>query len=379
MTALRAPTMEEALQVYFREGEARAGRLANRGPLRFAPDGGLHPDILEAYQGAGLYVFEGLFAAEELKDLQADFADLLQRLPTQPGGETDAEGRPALGADRRATVLAWSKPLGDPFGGTAAAGGRHPVKMFEPEPAKHLPAEVPFSILGVLQFSDAALRAYAHPGLLAIAAAINGPDFVPFTEGFLFKKPGEGCSFAWHQDGMTLWDSPDWDPHCHGFNFMLQLYGCTSANGLWYIPGSHAMGKVDIAGLVERSGGNLLADAVPLVCAPGDVAISNRQLVHGSFPNTSPDLRVTLQMGFHRRRSVLGARFTHEGRTVTHDAERLRTRSEMIGYAIAARRQRFPEEASFAYRPHAETGERYQWDEAARLAIRDYNLLDIGV
>ena len=38
---------------------------------------------------------------------------------------------------------------------------------------------------------------------------------------------------AWHQDGWTHWDSPDLDGGTHGFNFMAQLYGCNSANGLW--------------------------------------------------------------------------------------------------------------------------------------------------
>ena len=72
----------------------------------------------------------------------------------------------------------------------------------------------------------------------------------------------------------------------------------------------------------------------------GDMAISNRQIVHGSFPNTSGDLRVTLGMGFHPYASVLGATgfSTQTGEPVTYDAERIRKRSEMIGYAIDARR-----------------------------------------
>ena len=54
------------------------------------------------------------------------------------------------------------------------------------------------------------------------------------------------------------------------------------------MPGSHRIGKVDIKAMVEAAGSDRLPDAVPLVCAPGDVAITNRQCVHGSFANTSP-------------------------------------------------------------------------------------------
>ena len=142
--------------------------------------------------------------------------------------------------------------------------------------------------------------------MLAVAAAVNGDDFVPFNEALFIKEPGRGASVAWHQDGMTHWDSPDWDQGSHGFNFMAQLYGCTPANGVWVVPGSHKLGKADIKAMVAAAGTERLPQAVPIICKPGDVAITNRQTVHGSFANTSPDWRVTLNFGFHRRRSVLG-------------------------------------------------------------------------
>ncbi len=87
---------------------------------------------------------------------------------------------------------------------------------------------------------------------------------------------------------------------------MAQVYGCTPANGVWVLPGSHQQRRVDIKAMCEAAGSDRLPDAVPIVCAPGDVAITNRQAVHGSFANTSPDWRITLNLGFHRRRSVLG-------------------------------------------------------------------------
>ena len=369
---------EAAFRRYCAEGEARAMALGNRGPIRFTEDGELHPEIVAAYDRCGFYVFTGVFGAEELADIEADFLDIQARLPVRRGAEVDRQGRRALGADCKSLNLVWAKPLSDPVGGTKAAHGRYPVKMFEPKAAADAPEEAVYLLLGSLQFSDACLRAYGHPGLLAVAAAINGPDFVPFNEALWMKEPGTGASVAWHQDGWTHWDSADLDGYSHGFNFMGQLFGCTPANGLWVVPGSHKGGKADIAGMVAEAGTERLPQAVPLVCAPGDVAITNRQAVHGSFANTTDAWRVTVNMGFHRRRSVIGVMGggVHNPPAV-YDEARVAERAKAIGYAIAARKARFPEERAFDYAPHA--GQRFEWDDAARAAMRDYNLLDLGI
>ncbi|MCW5747671.1 MAG: phytanoyl-CoA dioxygenase family protein [Alphaproteobacteria bacterium] len=369
---------EAAMQAYLKEGERRAFALGNRGPIRFTADGKVHPDILDAYWRCGFYVFEGVLAPEELADIERDLKDILDRLPAERGSPVDAKGRPALAADCKAPTLLWSKPLGDPFGGTSLAMGRHPVKMFEPQPAADAPKEIVYLILGSLQFSEAALRVYGHPRLLAVAAAVNGEDFVPFNEALFIKEPGRGASVAWHQDGVTHWDSPDWDQGSHGFNFMAQLYGCTAANGVWVVPGSHKLGRADIKAMVAAAGTERLPDAVPIICKPGDVAITNRQTVHGSFANTSRDWRVTVNFGFHRRRSVLGVKGggIHNAAAV-YDDDRIRQRARVIGYAIDARRRRFPGEIPYVYAPQA--GETYRWDETAKAGMKDYNLLDLSI
>jgi phytanoyl-CoA dioxygenase PhyH len=371
---------EAAMQAYLRDGETRAATLGNRGPIRFTADGDLHPDIVEAYWCCGFYVFEGVLEADELLDIERDLHEILDRLPVERGAALDAKGRPALAADRQGPNLLWSKPLGDPFGGTDLANGRHPVKMFEPTAAADAPKEVVYLILGSLQFSEAALRVYGHPQLLAVAAAINGPDFTPFNEALFIKEPGRGASVAWHQDGTTHWNSLDWDQGIHGFNFMAQLYGCTAANGVWVVPGSHKQGRIDIKELVAKAGSERLTDAVPIIARPGDVAITNRQALHGSFANTSRDWRVTVNFGFHRRKSVLGVKGggVHNAAAV-YDAERIRERARLIGYGIDARRQRFPDEKPYVYKPHADEGLSYRWDEKAKAGIKDYNLLDLSI
>jgi ectoine hydroxylase-related dioxygenase (phytanoyl-CoA dioxygenase family) len=185
---------------------------------------------------------------------------------------------------------------------------------------------------------------------------------------------------AWHQDGWTHWDSDDLDEGTHGFNFMGQLYGCDAANGLWVVPGSHRIGKADIKGMVADAGSDRLPDAVPLICAPGDVAITSRQAIHGSFANTSDDVRVTINFGFHRRRSVLDV--TSGGvhsEVTTYDADYIDERSKLIAYAIDARAERFPDETPYRYQPFAGREADHRWSDEARVAIKDYNLRDLGI
>lgn len=371
---------QAAMAAYVAAGERRAYALGNRGPLRYDVAGGIAKDILDAYWRTGFYVFEGVLGADELADIERDLNDVLEHVPASEGAALDAQGRPALGADCRAPIFFWARPLADPFGGTTLANGRHPARMYEPRAATDAPAKVLYLFLGSLQFSEACLRLYGHPGLLAVAAAVNGEDFTPFNEAVWIKKPGEGASVAWHQDGTTHWQSPTLDAGTHGFNFMAQLYGCTAANGVWVVPGSHARGKLDIKALVDAAGCDRLPDAVPILCAPGDVAICNRQAVHGSFANTSQDTRVTLNFGFHRRASVLGvtAGGVHNA-VATYDEARIRERSRLIAYAIDARRQRYPHETPFRYAPFAGEEARYRWDASLLPTLKDYNLLDLSI
>ena len=373
-------TEDAAMRAYLAEGERKAFRLGNRGPIRFDAGGRLAQDILDAYWKHGFYVFEGVLGTGELADIEADVKAIQDRLPVAQDAAVDRHGRPALTAGLEAPTLFWSKPLGDPFGGTELANGRHPVKMHEPKAGADAPKEVVYLILGTLQFSEACLRVYGHPDLLAVAASINGDDFVPFTEALFIKEPGLGASVAWHQDGVTHWNKPDWDEGTHGFNMMAQLYGCTAANGVWVVPGSHKLGHIDIKTWVASAGTVRLPEAVPIICKPGDVAITNRQTLHGSFANTSKDWRVTVNQGFHRRRSVLDveAGGLHAARAV-YTAGRIAERARLIGYGIDARRQRFPDETPYVYKPHAEAGLTYTWDAKAKADIRDYNLLDLSI
>lgn len=371
---------EEAIVAYRAEGTKKALALDNRGPLRFDAEGKVDPSIVEAYNRYGFYVLEGVFDQAELDEIEADVADLLDRVPVTKDAEVDRHGRPALGVGLQARNVGWVRPLSDPLGGTEAAHGRHQAKMIEPVAPQGAPEHVVQIILGSLQFSEACLRVYGHPGLLKLTEAVNGPDFTPFNEAVWIKHPGLGGSVAWHQDAWTHWDSPDLDENTHGYNFMLQLYGCNAANGLWVLPGSHRVGRVDIRALVAEAGSDRIADAVPVICGPGDVCINNRQVVHGSFANTSPDPRVTINFGFHRRASVQGVTSGGVHNPVSvYDDEYIHERSKAIVYGIDARAQHFPDEERYTYQPFAGVEDDYRFGPDTLDRLRDYNLRDLGI
>ena len=370
----------DAVKNYLIEGQTKALELPNRGPLKFDAHGNIHNDILEAYSKFGFYVLKGVISDEELNDIKADLDKIRDNFPTHMGAEKDKHGRPALGSDNKAMTLQWARPLSDPLGGTEISNGRHQVKLFEPRAADDAPPAVPVYLSGSLQFSPACLRVYAHPDLLKLAETLNGPDFVPFTEGLFIKDAGLGAAVSWHQDGDTHWGSPNFDENIHGFNFMGQIYGSTAVNGVWVVPGSHKHDRADIVKMVEESGSERLVNAVPIICGPGDVVINNRQVVHGSFANTGFETRVTVNFGFHKRSSVLnikGAGIHAEAEIM--DSEYISKRSEVIALAINARKKRFPEEKPFNYIPLSDNLDAFNWSETSQAELKDYNLMDLSI
>ena len=385
MTRSATPSASEyaaSLAAYVAEGKEAAQKLGNRGPVRLDAEGRLAPEILDAYRRHGFYVFEGVIEPRELAELQSDMDFLLEHAPVGQGAKRDAQGRPAFGGGFEVPTYLFVAPLSDPWGGTDILNGRHPTKMTEPSPADDAPAEVVHLIQGMCQTTPSGLRVYGHPKLLAIAEAINGSDFVPYNDATFVKLPGLGGSVSWHQDGVTHWDAPNWDEGIHGFNFQVQLYGCSPENALWVVPGTHKEGRIDIVERVAANGGSeLLPGAVPLFCAPGDVTVANRQILHGSFANTSPDLRVSLTFGFHRRSSVLG--FTgalNQSSDQVYDEQRIFERSSVVAVAIDARAQHFPDEPRYRYQPFVGLEGEFRFGDATfERVIRNYNTKDLSI
>jgi ectoine hydroxylase-related dioxygenase (phytanoyl-CoA dioxygenase family) len=370
----------DAMKAYLINGEKNALALGNSGPIAFDENGDLSSTIKEAYSKNGFYIFESVLNNEEVEDIKEDLENLRQQFPTGPQSTLNAKGEPAMNAESKSLTLVWSKPLGDPLGGTELANGRHQIKMFEPEAKEDAPMAVPLILLGSLQFSDACLRTYAHPKLLKVAESINGKDFAPFNEALFIKEPGIGAAVSWHQDGVTHWESENFDEEIHGFNFMAQVYGSTAVNGVWVVPGTHKVGKIDIKKIVAETGSERIDGAVPIVCNPGDVVICNRQLLHGSFPNCGFEPRVTVNFGFHKRSSVIGTQGggIHSEAQVFDD-EIIERRSRSIGYAIEARKQKYPNEEAYKYYPFEQSGKSFVWNDGSREDLKDYNLEDLSI
>ena len=87
--------------------------------------------------------------------------------------------------------------------------------------------------------------------------------------------------------------------------------------------------KKDIAALVSENKGKMLPGAVAVPVNPGDAIVHARNVVHGSFPNTSESTRCTLYFGFHPFDAV----------SPYYDAEEIIDRQRQIPLAVALRSQ----------------------------------------
>ena len=380
VTDSHSPQNDE--QDYWASGAERAHALGNRGPLRFDGAGQLDESIREAYEKAGFYVFTSLLDETELSEFDQDLDGLLNRAPADEGSPVDRAGKPAAGVES-SPVFLWAQALSDPWGGTELLNGRHPVAMDSPSNGSAAPVSRKsiFLILNLFEEMPAAVRLYAHPQLLQVAGSLNGPDFVPYNDSLFRKEPGLGAAVAWHQDGTTHWDRPDWHPDIHGFNFMAQLHPTTPANALWIVPGSHREGRIDIpARVAANQGSTRLPDAVPMLCDRGDVVVCNRQCLHGSFANASADPRATFVWGFFRRDSVLGAETpvpaTRPGQapdTRRYSEADVDSRDRVVQLAIAARRAHRPEETPYRYKSGTDEALETQAESEIQSALQGYS------
>lgn len=364
------------MKALFEDRTARALELSNRGPLEITSDGKVNDEILSSYWKHGFYVLEDVIKSNELADLQEEFSELLERAPSSSSSKTDKLTRKLEFDEVERKLFHFVKPLSDPYGGTEVTNSRYQVKISEPDVPDDAPDEVLLQIGGILQFLDSCVRIYGHPSLLHLTEAVNGEDFTPFNEVIWLKQPRFGAAVSWHQDGTTHWENPALDEGTHGFNFMLNLYETTAENSLWIVPGTHKCGKVNIKDLLAASSSEHLEGAIPLLCRPGDVAIVNRQIVHGSFPNESDQPRYTFVFGFHRRSSVAGVKgWARE----PYSEEYLHKSSQIIRLSIAARQEKYPDETSYQYRPMADA-EPVAWDDSHRAEIlKHYHKRAVGI
>ena len=345
---------------YCEDGRRRALALGNRGPMRFDDDGRLAADILAAYRRTGFYVFTGVLSQEEIAELTAEFDEVLDNAPSARDSDVDKHGRPAK------LPGYYTLHLPEQDEDATGAASKQAVVGLVSHP---------------LMMMDSALRTYAHPDILRMVASVNGTDFVPFHESVFHKGAGEGPPTPWHQDGRTHWtpdgialEQADGSGKTHGFNLSVSWSHCTPENCLWVVPGSHKRWRLADGGsfppITKR-----LAEAVPMMLAPGDCGMVNRSSLHGSYPNRSEQRRITMVIGYHKRDSAIGATttnvhaFERPGKTknITYSEDYVLRRTRMIPLAIDARRQRFPQEEPYRY-AGSYIGSAV-WDERTRAEI----------
>jgi hypothetical protein len=189
--------------------------LGNRGPLELGPDGRPPSHIVDAFERFGFYVFEGLIQPPELAELQQDMHTVLESATfAKRNGDPTFDH---FGVPVTTSSFGFTKPLSDNSG----PDGRSPTAMTEYTPPMGAPEEICRGGSYYLRFSRPGVRLYGHPKLLAMAEAVNGPGFTPFSDSIQYKEQGLGPAVAWHQDGTTHWEKHGASAE-HGFNFMVR-------------------------------------------------------------------------------------------------------------------------------------------------------------
>ena len=61
------------------------------------------------------------------------------------------------------------------------------------------------------------------------------------------------------------------------------------------------------------------------------------------------------------------------------DDEIIERRSRSIGYAIEARKQKYPNEEAYKYYPFEQSGKSFVWNDNSREDLKDYNLEDLSI
>ncbi len=139
-----------------------------------------------------------------------------------------------------------------------------------------------------------------HPRFASLLAPLIGTDIKQIINQLHWKSPGKSGDFAWHQD--SRFRQPE---HCYRHldtsyvqtGLAVDPHGALSG-GMRLVPGSHVHGDLDLDLDREVLGSALTDDALERVglsadhigqleLEPGDLALWNPYLVHGSGPNRS--------------------------------------------------------------------------------------------
>jgi len=141
------------------------------------------------------------------------------------------------------------------------------------------------------------------PRLVDIVRQALGPDVKQINNQIYFRLPGDGDSFAWHQDHVFRKPDEDFPGIESGYlQTIIVVDEITEHNApVEYIPGSH---KSVFSGNPDQRSPGLRAfkreghQGIRLTAKPGDVVVWSVMIVHGSEPNRSAMARMTYMNGF---------------------------------------------------------------------------------
>lgn len=139
------------------------------------------------------------------------------------------------------------------------------------------------------------VRLVSDDRLLDIAEAFIGPDIALFASHYIAKRPHDGQSVLWHQDGV-YWPL---DP-MEAVTLWLAIDRSDTGNGcMRVLPGTHELDLIPEDEL-ERTdddsnvlGSGITPDELPvetavdIILEPGDVSVHHPKLIHGSEGNSS--------------------------------------------------------------------------------------------
>lgn len=142
-------------------------------------------------------MYKGAIAGQELVELQFDVERILEHAEAMHHAGQDAHTTVTNTPHWFAGMQAGRMP---PLGQDGRPDGRNPVSMDTFPVPSGAPESVLRSVGSWGRLSAAGLRLLGHPLLLAIAEAVNGPDFTPFggaNEEMIVKVPLYGSSVGW--------------------------------------------------------------------------------------------------------------------------------------------------------------------------------------
>lgn len=141
--------------------------------------------------------------------------------------------------------------------------------------------------------------------LAGIVREALGPDVKQINNQVYYRLPGDGDSFAWHQDQVFRKPPEDFPGIESGYlQTIIVVDEITEDNApVEYLPGSHRdvfPGNPDQLSPKLRKFTRDGHAGIKLTAKPGDVVVWSVMVVHGSEPNGSQRPRMTYMNGFAR-------------------------------------------------------------------------------